>query len=80
MPISFPTGIRIDRWHPAWAQTVVFVRKKVSANKLASALKEEGYSVTNLTGEMDPDLRDQVVEEFRAGKTKASACVRFHVP
>ena len=51
-------------------QTVVFVRTKSSADKLAASLKADGFSVTNLHGSLDKDVRDRVVVEFREGKTK----------
>ena len=51
-------------------QTVVFVKYKASAHKLARGLKDDGFSVSNLTGDLEPEQRDQVVQEFRDGKTK----------
>lgn len=51
-------------------QTVVFVRRRRAAADLARALSADGYSVTNLTGDLDNDVRLRVVDEFRSGRTK----------
>lgn len=49
----------------------MFVKYKSAASQLAEALRKEGYSVTNISGDLEKEQRDRVVEEFREGKTKA---------
>jgi len=77
-------------------QTIVFVKYKSAASQLAEALRKEGYSVTNISGDLEKEQRDRVVEEFREGKTKVliatdvlargfdletiSLVINFHVP
>ncbi|CAG9464390.1 unnamed protein product [Pedinophyceae sp. YPF-701] len=51
-------------------QTVVFVREKVIADRLAAQLKADGYSVSNLHGGFEKSQRDQIVKSFKDGQTK----------
>ncbi|ESQ45177.1 hypothetical protein EUTSA_v10010317mg [Eutrema salsugineum] len=46
-------------------QTIIFVRTKVSANKLHKALAEMGYDVTSVHGSMENEDRDKIVKEFK---------------
>ena len=51
-------------------QMIVFVRTKVDARKLHAALMADGFLVTSIHGELLPEDRDRVINEFRSGATK----------
>lgn len=46
-------------------QTIIFVKTKVSANKVHKALAEMGYDVTSVHGSMSEADRDKIVKEFK---------------
>ncbi|EOA23869.1 hypothetical protein CARUB_v10017086mg [Capsella rubella] len=46
-------------------QTIIFVKTKVSANKVHKALAEMGYDVTSVHGSMSEVDRDKIVKEFK---------------
>ncbi|CAH2064254.1 unnamed protein product [Thlaspi arvense] len=50
-------------------QTIIFVRTKVSANKVHKALTEMGYDVTSVHGSMSEVDRDKIVKEFKESLT-----------
>lgn len=51
-------------------QSIVFCKKKVTADEIAQRLIEDGHSVASLHGEKLSDERDKVLDDFRSGKTK----------
>jgi ATP-dependent RNA helicase DDX19/DBP5 len=52
-------------------QSIIFVHTRASANELTKRLREEGHTVSLLHGgDMSPEERDRVIDEFRRGTTK----------
>jgi superfamily II DNA/RNA helicase len=51
-------------------QTIIFVRTKDAARQLHATMEAAGYKCTSIQGDMLPEQRDRVVQEFRAGTTK----------
>ncbi|CAL8468415.1 g7955 [Coccomyxa elongata] len=51
-------------------QTIIFVRTREVARSLHAAMESEGHRCTSIRGDMDNELRDKVVNEFRNGTTK----------
>lgn len=52
-------------------QTILFVRTRRDAQALTKSLRENSQTVSVLTGgEMTPDERDRVIDEFRNGTTR----------
>lgn len=49
---------------------LIFCNTRVQVDKLCSTLKEEGFSVAKLHGELKQNRRDAVMHKFREGKTK----------
>ncbi|KAI8873161.1 P-loop containing nucleoside triphosphate hydrolase protein, partial [Ramicandelaber brevisporus] len=49
-------------------QTIVFVERRVDADKLSEALKKDGHKVASLHGAITPEERDQIMAEFRNGR------------
>jgi len=50
-------------------QSLIFVQTRDNANNLSRQLSEEGYQVGIIHGKMPKQLRDAVMEDFRAGKS-----------
>jgi len=50
-------------------QSLIFVQTTDNANSLSKQLSEEGYQVGIIHGKMPKQLRDAVMEDFRAGKS-----------
>lgn len=52
-------------------QSIIFVRTRVDAAKLSSRMRDAGHTVSVLYGgDMTPDARDRVIDEFRNGTTR----------
>jgi ATP-dependent RNA helicase DDX19/DBP5 len=51
-------------------QSIIFVHRRETARNLAKRMNEDGHTVSLLEGSMDPQLRDQIIDEFRQGRTK----------
>ncbi|CAL5221233.1 g3385 [Coccomyxa viridis] len=51
-------------------QTIIFVRTREIARTLHAALEKAGHRCTSIRGDLDHQLRDRVVNEFRTGITK----------
>ncbi|KLT38945.1 putative ATP-dependent RNA helicase, partial [Cutaneotrichosporon oleaginosum] len=51
-------------------QSIVFCKRKASADEITSRLVSEGHSVASLHGDKLHDERDKVLDGFRDGKTK----------
>jgi ATP-dependent RNA helicase DDX19/DBP5 len=51
-------------------QSIVFVEMKVEADKVAQMMTAAGFEVSTLHGELQPDQRDRVMNDFRSGRTK----------
>jgi len=50
-------------------QSLIFVQTTNNANSLSKQLSEEGYQVGIIHGKMAKQMRDAVMEDFRAGKS-----------
>lgn len=53
---------------PGCAKTIIFVRTKWSADKLAKALKERGFTVAAIHGDKSQGQRNRALSDFKAGK------------
>jgi ATP-dependent RNA helicase DDX19/DBP5 len=51
-------------------QSIVFCRKKSTADEIEARLKADGHLVASLHGDKDPAERDALLDSFRDGKTK----------
>lgn len=52
-------------------QSIIFVRTRVDAASLTQRLRQEGHAVSVLYGgDMTPEERDRVIDEFRSGTTR----------
>ena len=51
-------------------QSIVFVEMKREADNVAAMMRQGGFEVSVLHGELAPHDRDRVMDEFRAGRTK----------
>jgi ATP-dependent RNA helicase DDX19/DBP5 len=51
-------------------QSIVFCKRKVTADEITQRLVSEGHSVASLHGDKDHQERDKVLDGFRDGKTK----------
>lgn len=50
------------------AQCIIYVNKREKAETLASKMKEKGFVVSCIHGQMKQDMRNQIMKEFRSGK------------
>ncbi|KAL1410833.1 RNA helicase required for poly(A+) mRNA export [Vanrija albida] len=51
-------------------QSIVFVKRRATADEIASRLISEGHAVASLHGEKETGQRDEILDGFRNGKTK----------
>lgn len=51
-------------------QSIIFVKKRDTADEIARRMTAEGHKVTSLHGKLETADRDAVMESFREGKTK----------
>ncbi|WVQ94902.1 hypothetical protein IAU59_001988 [Kwoniella sp. CBS 9459] len=51
-------------------QSIVFCKRKDTADRIARRLIEDGHSVASLHGDKQSDERDDILDGFRNGKTK----------
>ncbi|EKD00744.1 ATP-dependent RNA helicase [Trichosporon asahii var. asahii CBS 8904] len=51
-------------------QSMVFCKKKVTADQISERLESDGHSVACLHGDKMSDERDKILDDFRQGKTK----------
>lgn len=51
-------------------QSIVFVERKVEADRVATMMRSGGFEVSVLHGDLQGSQRDQVMNEFRSGHTK----------
>ncbi|KAF9972008.1 RNA helicase required for poly(A+) mRNA export [Actinomortierella ambigua] len=52
------------------SQSIIFVRKRDTADDIAKRMKEKHHSVVSLHGKLEPAQRDQVIDSFRSGQSK----------
>ena len=52
--------------------SIIFVETKATADELSAHLEGAGYPVSKLHGNLQPEERDHVMEQFRQFKTKVS--------
>ena len=51
-------------------QSIVFVEMRRDADNVANMMRQAGFEVSTLHGELTPQDRDRVMDDFRAGRTK----------
>ncbi|OZJ03424.1 hypothetical protein BZG36_03583 [Bifiguratus adelaidae] len=51
-------------------QSIIFVRKRDTADMIHRRMVQEGHKVVSLHGNMDPAQRDSVMDDFREGRCK----------
>ncbi|KAI9360271.1 P-loop containing nucleoside triphosphate hydrolase protein [Pilaira anomala] len=52
------------------SQSIIFCKRRDSADEIARRMKAQGHSVISLHGKMTPEERDQVMDDFRRGNFK----------
>lgn len=52
------------------ASSIIFVRKKTTAEELESRMIADGHKVAQLSGNLEGDARDKVIDAFRSGEAK----------
>lgn len=50
--------------------SIIFVRTKATAEKLYAKMSSEGHTVLVLHGSLENDRRDQLIDDFREGRSK----------
>lgn len=50
--------------------SIIFTATKATADRVAAGMKKEGHKVSLLHGGLDHSERDQVIDDFREGRTK----------
>ena len=53
-----------------WDQTLVFVNRKVEANRLGDFLHRDGHNVVEIHGDKDQKQRNRALAAFKAGETR----------
>jgi len=51
-------------------QSIIFCKRRETADKIAARMVTEGHQVTSLHGAKDAHERDRVIDDFRDGKSK----------
>ena len=51
-------------------QSIIFTRRRDTADKIARRLTESGHTVFSLHGKLEAEERDSVMDAFRSGKVK----------
>ncbi len=51
-------------------QSIVFVERRTEADSVANMMRSAGFEVSTLHGDLQPQERDRVMDDFRAGRTK----------
>ena len=54
----------------AQASSIIFVRKKSTAEELEQRMISDGHKVAQLSGNLEGDARDRVIDAFRSGEAK----------
>lgn len=52
------------------AQCIIYVNKREKAETLAGKMKEKGFVVSCIHGQMKQDMRNQIMKEFRSASTR----------
>jgi len=52
------------------ASSIIFVKRRDTAEKIEARMSAEGHKVASLTGALDGDQRDSVFQRFRSGDAK----------
>lgn len=52
------------------SQSIIFCKRRDSADEIAKRMKAQGHSVVSLHGKMTPEERDKVMDDFRRGEFK----------
>ena len=51
-------------------QSIIFVRKRSTADELAARMNSDGHAVTVLHGQFEAADRDKAIDDFRQGRSK----------
>ena len=49
-------------------QCIIYVNKREKADQLGERMKDKGFVVSTIHGQMKQDQRNQIMKEFRSGK------------
>ncbi|GLT25777.1 hypothetical protein SLA2020_008860 [Shorea laevis] len=60
---------RILEFGESLGQTIIFVRTRNSVSVLHDSLVKLGYEVGQIVGSMSPEVRENIIKEFRDGLT-----------
>ncbi|KAK5798900.1 DEAD-domain-containing protein [Linnemannia elongata] len=52
------------------SQSIIFVKKRETADEIAQKMSEKHHAVVSLHGKLEAAQRDEVIDSFRAGKSK----------
>ncbi|KAG1023936.1 hypothetical protein G6F26_006379 [Rhizopus arrhizus] len=52
------------------SQSIIFCKRRDSADEIAKRMSQQGHSVVSLHGKMLPEERDKVMDDFRRGEYK----------
>ncbi|KAF9364577.1 RNA helicase required for poly(A+) mRNA export [Mortierella sp. NVP85] len=52
------------------SQSIIFVKRRDTADEIAQKMSEKHHSVVSLHGKLEAAQRDEVIDSFRAGKSK----------
>ncbi|KAJ4305690.1 RNA helicase required for poly(A+) mRNA export [Kalmusia sp. IMI 367209] len=52
------------------ASSIIFVRKKATAEELEARMIQDGHKVAQLSGNLEGEARDRVIDQFRSGEAK----------
>ncbi|KAI9493271.1 P-loop containing nucleoside triphosphate hydrolase protein [Zychaea mexicana] len=52
------------------SQSIIFCRRRETADEIARRMTEQGHAVLSLHGMMSPEERDEVMDHFRRGESK----------
>ena len=52
------------------ASSIIFVRKKSTAEELEARMTRDGHKVAQLSGNLEGEMRDRVIDSFRCGEAK----------
>lgn len=52
------------------ASSIIFVRKKTTAEELEKRMTRDGHKVAQLSGNLEGEARDRVIDAFRSGEAK----------
>jgi len=63
-----------------WDQTLVFVNRKVEANRLGDFLHRDGHNVVEIHGDKDQKQRNKALAAFKAGEARVMVATDVALP